>query len=67
MNSEFRGVFPYLVTPIRQDGDLDTEVYRRLVDHLIDSGVHGLVVLGSTGEFAYLTDAQRSAAHAGQE
>jgi 4-hydroxy-tetrahydrodipicolinate synthase len=62
MNSEFRGVFPYLITPVRKDGEVDREVYHRLVDHLIDSGVHGLVVLGSTGEFAYLTDVQRSGA-----
>jgi 4-hydroxy-tetrahydrodipicolinate synthase len=62
MNSEFGGVFPYLITPVRKDGEVDRGVYQRLVDHLIDSGVHGLVVLGSTGEFAYLTDAQRSAA-----
>ena len=32
---------------------------RRLVDHLIASGVHGLTPLGSTGEFAYLDWAQR--------
>jgi 4-hydroxy-tetrahydrodipicolinate synthase len=32
---------------------------RRLVDHLIASGVHGLTPLGSTGEFAYLDAAQR--------
>ncbi len=34
-------------------------VLARLVDHLIAAGVHGLVPLGSTGEFAYLTAAQR--------
>jgi 4-hydroxy-tetrahydrodipicolinate synthase len=32
---------------------------RRLVDHLIASGVHGLTPLGSTGEFAYLDAEQR--------
>ncbi len=36
-------------------------VLGRLVDHLIDAGVHGLTPLGSTGEFAYLTTEQRLA------
>ena len=38
---------------------MDRAVLTRLVDHLIDCGVHGLTPLGSTGEFAYLTTAQR--------
>ena len=55
------GVFPYLPSPIGPDGEVLTEVLTRLVDHLIDCGVHGLTPLGSTGEFAYLTTAQRLA------
>ncbi|MDF1591447.1 MAG: dihydrodipicolinate synthase family protein [Desulfobacterales bacterium] len=35
------------------------DVLRRLVDHLISAGVHGLTPLGSTGEFAYLNWEQR--------
>jgi len=38
-----------------------TEVLGRLCDDLIASGVHGLTPLGSTGEFAYLSHAQRAA------
>jgi 4-hydroxy-tetrahydrodipicolinate synthase len=34
-------------------------VLARLVEHLLDAGVHGLTPLGSTGEFAYLDWAQR--------
>jgi 4-hydroxy-tetrahydrodipicolinate synthase len=56
---EFRGVFPYLVSPIASDGSVLEAELRRLVDHLIASGVHGLTPLGSTGEFAYLDAAQR--------
>lgn len=36
-----------------------TGVLNNLVDHLIESGVHGLTPLGSTGEFAYLSNEQR--------
>ena len=57
--SGFHGVFPYLVSPIGPDGAVLDGVLRRLVDHLIESGVHGLTPLGSTGEFAYLNQAQR--------
>ena len=53
------GVFPYLVSPVGDDGRVNRAVLTRLVDHLIDAGVHGLVPLGSTGEFAYLTTDQR--------
>jgi 4-hydroxy-tetrahydrodipicolinate synthase len=55
----FRGVFPYLVSPIRESGEVDAPVLARLCDDLIEAGVHGLTPLGSTGEFAYLNWAQR--------
>ena len=55
----FRGVFPYLVSPIDAAGDVKADVLARLCDDLVASGVHGLTPLGSTGEFAYLSRAQR--------
>lgn len=57
--SNFRGVFPYLVSPVNADGTVKEDVLRDLVEHLIKKGVHGLTPLGSTGEFAYLTWHQR--------
>lgn len=57
--SGFHGVFPYLVSPIGPDGRVIEGELRRLVDHLIAAGVHGLTPLGSTGEFAYLDQAQK--------
>jgi len=51
---EFSGIFPYLVTPIDQSGNLKEDVLRDLVNHLVSKGVHGLTPLGSTGEGAYL-------------
>src|SRR5450631_2287195 len=59
--ADFHGVFPYLVSPVDADGNVRTEVLGRLCDDLIKSGVHGLTPLGSTGEFAYLNNAQRLA------
>jgi 4-hydroxy-tetrahydrodipicolinate synthase len=57
--SDFHGVFPYLVSPIRGDGEVNAEVLARLCDDLVGAGVHGLTPLGSTGEFAYLSWPQR--------
>lgn len=59
--SEFHGVFPYLVSPVDADGTVRTKVLGKLCDDLIGAGVHGLTPLGSTGEFAYLNAAQRTA------
>jgi 4-hydroxy-tetrahydrodipicolinate synthase len=58
---DFHGVFPYLVSPVNAEGGVRTEVLGRLCDDLIAAGVHGLTPLGSTGEFAYLNNAQRLA------
>ena len=59
--TDFRGVFPYLVSPVDPDGKVRTNVLAKLCDDLIAAGVHGLTPLGSTGEFAYLNATQRSA------
>ena len=58
--TELYGVFPYLVSPVDDAGRIKTAVLGRLVDDLIAAGVHGLTPLGSTGEFAYLGNAQRA-------
>jgi len=59
--TDFHGVFPYLVSPVDAQGHIRTDVLGRLCDDLIKSGVHGLTPLGSTGEFAYLNNTQRTA------
>jgi len=60
-STDFRGVFPYLVSPIDVQGHILTDVLGKLSSDLIKAGVHGLTPLGSTGEFAYLDRAQREA------
>jgi 4-hydroxy-tetrahydrodipicolinate synthase len=56
---DFHGVFPYLVSPIDDDGNVNEAALRRLIEDVIAAGVHGLTALGSTGEFAYLSWTQR--------
>ncbi|AZQ34643.1 dihydrodipicolinate synthase family protein [Streptomyces cyaneochromogenes] len=53
------GVVPPVCTPLTPDREVDVPSLLRLVDHLVEGGVHGLFVLGSSSEAAYLTDRQR--------
>ena len=56
-----RGLVPPVVTPFHADGSLDLDGLDRVVEHLIAGGVHGLFILGSSGQVAYLTDEERDA------
>ncbi|MDI5971176.1 dihydrodipicolinate synthase family protein [Streptomyces sp. SL13] len=58
----FHGVVPPLCTPLTADGEVDTASLERLTAFLLDAGVHGLFVGGSTGEIAQLPDAMRDLA-----
>ncbi|TPQ15872.1 dihydrodipicolinate synthase family protein [Streptomyces sporangiiformans] len=53
------GVVPPVCTPLTPDREVDVPSLIRLVDHLVAGGVHGLFVLGSSSEAAYLTDRHR--------
>ncbi|MEA9984374.1 dihydrodipicolinate synthase family protein [Subtercola sp. RTI3] len=55
----FHGVIPPVVTPRTADGALDLPGLGSVIEHLLAGGVHGLFVLGSSGEVAFLTDAER--------
>lgn len=54
MKVRWKGVFPALTTHMHKDQSLDLEATQRHIDLLIDSGVTGLVMLGSLGENAAL-------------
>lgn len=56
----FRGVIPPVLTPLDDSGAFDEAAFERLVERLIAAGVHGLFVLGSSGEVAFLSDAERT-------
>jgi 4-hydroxy-tetrahydrodipicolinate synthase len=45
------GIIPAMVTPLTQDDELNEPALRRLTNHLIDGGSHGLFAVGSQGEF----------------
>lgn len=57
----FRGTYTVLVTPFTADGArVDVAALRRLVEFQITEGIHGLIPLGSTGEFLSLTRDERN-------
>ncbi|MEM7024308.1 MAG: dihydrodipicolinate synthase family protein [Pseudomonadota bacterium] len=56
----FRGTYTVLVTPFTADGRaVDSNALRRLVDWQIEQGIHGLIPLGSTGEFLSISREER--------
>ena len=56
---KFTGIVPPLCTPLNDDFSVDTTSLRRHVEIQLDAGVHGVFVLGSSSEVAFLPDAQR--------
>ena len=51
-NTIFTGMATAIVTPMHTDGSIDYEALGRFVEFQIDSGINGLVVMGTTGENA---------------
>ena len=57
-----KGIIPAMVTPIDDMGRINESALRKLTNHLIDGGVHGLFPVGSQGEFFSLTFEQKKEA-----
>lgn len=51
----FKGVATAIVTPLNQDGSINYDCFKKLIDFQIDSGVDAIVVCGTTGEASTLT------------
>jgi dihydrodipicolinate synthase/N-acetylneuraminate lyase len=50
MQKKFKGIIVPLVTPLSKDGQIDIEGLERLLGHVVDGGVDGVFILGTTGE-----------------
>jgi 4-hydroxy-tetrahydrodipicolinate synthase len=60
--TRFRGSYTVTITPFTEDGSaIDFAGWRRFLDWQIAVGVPGIIILGTTGEFLTLTDAERTA------
>jgi dihydrodipicolinate synthase/N-acetylneuraminate lyase len=56
---DWRGYFAALPTPFTAAGDLDLDAFAATIDVFVEQGVHGLLVNGSTGEWATQTETER--------
>lgn len=54
-----RGIIPPIPTPLASDETIDLDGLRRLIELNLDAGVHALWVLGTTGRFELLSDAEQ--------
>jgi 4-hydroxy-tetrahydrodipicolinate synthase len=62
MVASFRGSYSVTVTPFTQDRSaVDIDALKRFMSWQVDSGVPGVIVLGTTGEYLTLTDDERAA------
>jgi 4-hydroxy-tetrahydrodipicolinate synthase len=57
--AKWHGYFPAVVTPFNKDGSLDIVAFRENLELVVGSGVHGLIVTGTTGEYWSLSDEER--------
>ena len=59
MAADFEGIIPALVTPMTDGQEVDYATLSSFVNYMIESGVHGIAPLGSTGEYYALNDQER--------
>ncbi len=60
MAKVLKGVIPPIITPVDENEKVDETALRKLVDHCIDHGIHGIFVTGSNGECMALTQQERN-------
>ncbi|MGM7721778.1 4-hydroxy-tetrahydrodipicolinate synthase [Metabacillus sp. Hm71] len=56
---ELKGIIPAMLTPLTLEQKVNESVTRQLTNHLLDSGVHGLFILGTNGEFHLLNTEEK--------
>lgn len=56
---EWKGVFTILVSALTREGGVDEGGMRASVDWVVGQGVHGVIALGSVGEFPYLSPEEK--------
>tara|TARA_B100001250_G_scaffold292171_1_gene253800 strand:- start:194 stop:1093 length:900 start_codon:yes stop_codon:yes gene_type:complete len=56
---EFEGIYTPLVAPFADNGDLNQAAMAKTIDMLIDCGIHGIVIAGTTGEYYAMTMKER--------
>lgn len=63
-----KGIYVPLITPFNDDNSIDFASYKKVIDHVIEGGVHGVLVGGTTGEYHVMSaDERKSLIKAGCE
>lgn len=60
-DKRFSGVVPPVVVPLTHDRKLDVPSFEKSINRMIDAGVDGLFILGSSGEVVFSTSERREA------
>ena len=55
MKFPLRGIIPPVITPLLNNNEIDQQGLEKLIEHLISGGVHGVFLLGTTGEATNLS------------
>ncbi|CAG9172276.1 4-hydroxy-tetrahydrodipicolinate synthase [Cupriavidus laharis] len=58
---KFEGIYTPAITPLTTNEDIDNAAFAQVLESLIDAGVHGIIIGGSTGEYYAHTTAERLA------
>src|SRR5438045_8761549 len=61
MSTFINGIIAATLTPYRRDGSPDLEMVGRHVEYLLAGGIPAVAPAGTTGEFLYLSEAERAA------
>lgn len=56
---KFQGIMPPAITIFDKEGEIDKEKTKKFIQHLINEGVHGIFIAGSTGEAPLMNLDQR--------
>lgn len=57
--AQLSGIVPPMITPLNEAGDVDESAVKRLIEFMIQGGVGGIFILGTSGESPWLTASQR--------
>jgi dihydrodipicolinate synthase/N-acetylneuraminate lyase len=55
MDQPLKGIIPPVITPLINDNSIDVKGLEKLIEHIMSGGVHGLFILGTTGEATSLS------------
>ncbi|QGY47004.1 dihydrodipicolinate synthase family protein [Maribellus comscasis] len=55
MNIDLHGIIPPIVTPLKNENEIDEQGLKQLIEHIVAGGVHGIFLLGTTGEATSLS------------